>query len=277
MPVLISHVGDSFELFVPQPDTGPTVEFHSNGIHLAVPERDANHFRGSVLSSQYDALFDTDLWWLENPNDLGRSGCSDPLGASCSVPKFRVLQPELFGLRGFVSRLRGGVANDDREQLIARTSAYLRWGDGRAAVVVQLSPLVVAAYCDEMDAAILLRFPDAFVRRYGLKMHSPLVTANLHHRAPDGRIAPDITPGPKYFKRYTNVRPLIADFLAAEEDRVQARWKVIASEEYSRCRNFGDTTLRAGQPVRSGCPLVAGTPGVKPQINRVSTSGAMSG
>ncbi len=252
MRLVIAHVGDGFELSIPGPTTGPTIDFTSRGVELAVPEADADYFRGSVFSANYDALFAEDLWWMENPNDLGRSGCSDPLGASCSVAKFRRFHPELFGLRGFFSRLRGGMATDDREQILARTSAYLRWGDGRAATVVQLSPLIVAAYCDEMDAAILLGFPDAFINQYSLEGGTPLVTANLHHRTADGRIVADIAAGPRYCRRFTNVRPLIADFVAAEEGIVEARRRTIAAAEYARCREFGERARRQGNPSAPG-------------------------
>ena len=86
------------------------------------------------------------------------------------------------------------------------------------------------------------------------------MTANLHHRANDGRIVADIVPGPRYFRRFTNVRPLIADFLAAEEDVVRARREAITGAEYARCREFGESALCANQPIRSGRPLEAGTP-----------------
>ena len=260
VPVLISRCEGGYEFGVPGPKTGPVVEFASRGVALAVPVADADYFRDSVLSANYDALFEQDLWWMENPNDRGRSGCSHPLWASCSVAKFRQFHPEFFGWSGVFSRLRGGTSRDDRDQIIARTSAYLRWGDGRAAVVVQLSPLVVAAYCDEMDAVILLGFPAELIGQYGLKLWTPLVTANLHHCASSRQVVADITAGPKYCRRYTNVRPLIADFLTADDDIVHARWQAISPEEYSRCREFGERALRTGQPIRSGRPLEAATP-----------------
>jgi hypothetical protein len=260
--VLISREDGGTHFAPATPDVGPTLAFTSLGVRLAVLAHEADYFRGSVLSSHYEALFEIDMWWLENPNDRHRSGCSDPLGASCSPSKFRRLHPELFGLRGLVSGLLGGLSADDREQLLARTSAFLRWGDARAAVVLRTSPLLVASYCDEMDAVFLLRFPQFLVREHALEEHSRLVTTNLHRRS--DAFAPDIRPGPGYLKRYTNVRPLIADFLAAEDDLVNARRKVIAEREYRRCWELGQAALEREQPVRSGRPLEAAIPGRKP-------------
>jgi hypothetical protein len=260
LPVLVSRLDDGFEFRVPQRGDGRMIEFSSLGVRLAVLAREADYFRDSVLSCNHDCLFEGPLWWLEN-NDLGRSGCSDPLGASCCPRKFRRLHPELFGLRGLISCLLGGLVADDRDQIIARTSAYLRWGDGRAAMVMQTAPLVVAAYCDEMDAAVLLGFPKFLVGEHALEEGTRLVTANLHYRSEDGRFATDLTPGPAYPGRWTNVRPLIANFLAAEEKLVDARCRAISEREYRRCWDFGQRALRDGHPIRSGRPLEAATPG----------------
>jgi hypothetical protein len=261
LPVLVLKLPDGFRFTAVRPEGSEIVEFTSQGVRLGVLAGEADFFRGSVLSSYREALFGMERWWLENPNDPGVSGCSHPLGASCCPAKFRRLHPELFGWRGLAARLLGGLSADDRDQVLARTSAFLRWGDGRAAVVLGTSPLVVAAYDDEMDAAFLLRFPRSLVREYVLEEGMRLVTANLHYRADHGRIAPDITPGPNFRRRYTNVRPLVADFLAAEGDRLGARRRAIAEREYRRCEELGRRALRRGQPTRSGRPLEAAIPG----------------
>jgi hypothetical protein len=262
LPVLIVRKdGGSFAFIAAKPEWRPLRTFTSLGVRLAVFPKDADYFRGSVFSSNYDALFEEDIWWLENPNDPLRSGCSDPLGASCSLAKFRRLHPELFGLRGLVSGLLGKLSPADREQLVARTSAFLRWGDARAAVVLKAKPLLVASYCDEMDAVFLLRFPQFLVGQHAVEEGSRLVTTNLHRRG--DAMAPDILPGPRYLKRYTNVRPLIADFLAAEEDLVEKRRRAIDRREYERCWELGQAALERGQPVRSGRPLEAAIPGTR--------------
>ncbi len=263
-PVVISRLaGGGFRFDPASSADEPVAEFASRGVRLAVLDSESDYFHGAVLSWNYDSLFDRPIWWLSNPNDPARSMCSDPLHTSCSLPKFRELQPELFGARGLIARLRGKLSRDDRAQLVARTTGFLHVGDGRAAVVLRLSPLVVAAYCDEMDAAVLLRFPDSFVPRYRLSVGTPLVTANLHLPVANGAMAGDLVPGPRYTGRQANVRPLVADFLALEEDVVQARWKAISLEEYARCRGLGDDAMRAGQPIRSGRPLECGRPALR--------------
>ncbi len=261
LALLFRRDRSSWAITVADPEDASTLTFTSRGILLAVKTSDTGHFRGSVFSSHYEALFEQETWWLENPNDPGVSGCSDPLGASCCPARFARLHPELFGLRGLAGRLLGRLSLDDRGQLIARTSAFLRWGDGRAAVVLRKSPPVVATYCDEMDAVFLLRFPKYLTAQHDLEEGSRLVVANLHSRSKHGRIAADIHPGPGYTGRYTNVRPLVADFLAAEDHLVQARRRAIAEREYRRCAELGRLAVQAGQPLRSGRPLEAAIPG----------------
>jgi len=51
---------------------------------------------------------------------------------------------------------------------LAYLDDVLRLGDSRAAVVASVDPLVVSAYRDELDAVILVRFPDPLVKQYSL-------------------------------------------------------------------------------------------------------------
>jgi len=127
---------------------------------------------------------------------------------------------------------------------------------------MRTAPLLVAAYCDEMDAVMLLGFPGFLVSEYGLAKGTRLVTANLHWRGP-GKVASDIVPGPAYLGRYVNVRPLITDFLAAEDHLVESRRRAIAQREYHRCEEMGRRAVERGQPVRSGRPLEAAIPGTQ--------------
>jgi hypothetical protein len=261
LPVLVSRVDYGFEFRVPQRGGGRIIEFSSRGVRLAVLAREANYFRGSVLSCNHDGLYKSPLWWLSNPNDPLDSGSSDPLRASCCPRKFRRLHPELYGLRGLVSGLLGRLSADDRGQLIARTSDYLSFGDSRAALVLQTAPLVVGAYCDEMDATVLLRFPRFLAAEHHLEEGARLVTANVYRCAEEHEFPPDLVAGPDYTGRWTHVCPLIADFLAAEEDLVETRRRAISEREYRHCLDLGRRALRDGQPIRSGRPLEAATPG----------------
>ncbi len=62
LPVLVFIKDGDFAFGVAGPGLGPVVPFSSLGIRLAVLADEADHFRGSVLSCNHDALFKMDLW-----------------------------------------------------------------------------------------------------------------------------------------------------------------------------------------------------------------------
>ncbi|HEU5117799.1 MAG TPA: hypothetical protein VFT74_14325, partial [Isosphaeraceae bacterium] len=101
------------------------------------------------------------------------STASDPGGLTISDEKLRVLKPELYGFFRNLS-IRFGL---DWDQL-GYLREHLQNGDARAAVVVSVDPLRVAAYTDELDAVALLEFPPEFVEDYGLRVGSRLLTVN---------------------------------------------------------------------------------------------------
>jgi len=258
-PIVICKRDDGgWQIRIPTPDDRAALRLtYSHGECVAVRHSEIDYFRGSIISFNHDSLYGERIWWMSITDDTSPCGNSDPLGASCCPKKFSRLQPELFGCRGWIRQ--PFLSPADREALIARTSDFLHFGDSRAAIVLSQSPLIVAAYCDEMDASILLRFPSFLVEEYNLEIGSRLVTANLHSDEGD-RIASDISPGPNYRHQFNNLRPLIADFLARETDQVKARSRSIADAEYQRCMELGEKSLIARRPIRSGRPLETGQP-----------------
>ena len=78
----------------------------------------------------------------------------------------------------------GTSSNKDHptRELRERYAEHLLLGDSRAAVVVSTNPLMVTAYSDEMDAAILLRFPAFLVSKYALQVGTRLLTVNTYEQ-----------------------------------------------------------------------------------------------
>jgi hypothetical protein len=132
-----------------------------------------------------------------------------------------------------------------------QVAKQLKTGDSRAAMVVSVSPLMVAAYMDEMDCVVLLKFPDALVTQYGLKERARLLTVNFYDRDPG--MACDLCPGPKNTKRWTNFGPLIADFLTDDQQRLTMRKKQISDSEWQRTWTMGQEYLkRHSNQIRDG-------------------------
>ena len=131
-----------------------------------------------------------------------KTAASDPGRLSTSMEKLRRLQPELFGWRGWLVRHAWGSRTLNARQTIAMIAEHMNCGDSRAAVVAQVSPLVVAAYTDELDCVVLLSFPDELAGEYQLRVGSRLLTVNTYGKAK--RIASDLQEGPNALHRWTN-------------------------------------------------------------------------
>lgn len=109
-------------------------------------------------------------------------------------------------------------------------SVHLTRNDSRAALVVSVEPLLVAAYSTDLDCVAMLEFPSFLVAQYGLEVSSRLVTCNGYWVDPEEPI--DLRPGPGNTGDWTNFMPVIADFLTDEIDKVEARKAQISDEEW---------------------------------------------
>ena len=182
---------------------------------------------------------------------------TDPGQIRLSRNKLRVLRPDLYGLRG----LWQSILAYFRLGWPQRTyiEEQLECGDSRAAVVISTSPLLIAAYTDELDCVAMLRFPGEFVDQYQLSKGTRLLTVNCYGSLPD--YDPDLILGPKLIKRCTGFHPLIADFLTDDGERVEARKKQISEDEWQRALDMGtEYARRYPRVARDGRPVYSATP-----------------
>lgn len=155
-----------------------------------------------------------------------------------------------------LAELEPVLARDERS--VRGLARVLDVSDARAAVVVSTSPLLVAAWSDEMSNAVLMQFPDEFVERYKLSVGSRLLGVVMYwwlmFRSPDYALAPDLTPGRKRPETYVNFSSLIADFLT-EDKRALARAKAaITEEEWRQAAEFGKYLEQSSTLPRLGLP-----------------------
>ena len=80
--------------------------------------------------------------------------------------------------------------SDMRIDFVMRSLFY---GDTQPAVVVSTNPLLIAAYSDEMDAVVMLRFPNEFAEQYNLSVGTRLTTSNVYFNG--AAVADDIHVG----------------------------------------------------------------------------------
>jgi hypothetical protein len=136
---------------------------------------------------------------------------------------------------------------------------HMRLGDSRAAFVICIEPLIVAAYTDELDCVVLLTFPDWLVQEHKLEVGSRLLTVNTYGRGQ--RVAPDLVAGPRQLRRWVNFYPIIAEFVSDDSLRIAMRKAEIAEAEWVRCERMGSERLRQGpQRYRNGSPFWSAQP-----------------
>ncbi|MCM1133295.1 MAG: hypothetical protein NC340_07460 [Ruminococcus flavefaciens] len=100
-----------------------------------------------------------------------------------------------------------------------RINQYLLNGDTQPAVVASVDPLVISAYSSDMDAVLLLRFPQELVRMYQLEKGMKLVTTNIYFEG--DKVAKDIITGEGYTHDWVNYVPMIPLFLCDNEIAVR--------------------------------------------------------
>jgi len=99
---------------------------------------------------------------------------------------------------------------------------------------MSLSPLLIAAYTDDFDGVVILRFPPVFVERFGLAIGMRLLTVNTYFRLPE--LVADIILGPAELGQWQNFYPLIAEFRSDDGLRIERRKTEIAESEMAALR-----------------------------------------
>jgi hypothetical protein len=188
-----------------------------------------------------------------------KTAASDPGRLTLSPPMLRRLQPELFGVRSLFVRHAWGRRTLSARQTVDMIAEHLGCGDTRAALVAGTAPLIVAAYTDELDCVVLLRFPDWLTAEHKLKPGRRLLTVNTYGKGK--RTAPDLQEGSGALHQWTNYYPLIAEFLSADIDRMAARKQAIDTAEWHRAAKLAERLMRQPNPsVRDGRPLWSNRP-----------------
>lgn len=118
----------------------------------------------------------------------------------------------------------------------------LSYGDAQPAIVISENPFIIAAYSDEMDAVVLLRFPAVLAQTNEIKLHDKLISVNCYGKS--DKIAHDIFVGEKYAGYWTDFRPLIGDLLSDDTDRLNQHKNNIPYFMWEYVRVLGENYLR---------------------------------
>jgi hypothetical protein len=182
------------------------------------------------------------------------TAATDPGGIRLSRLRSRRLEPLASKMPNWTA---GRFANrDEFDQML---DEHMQLGDSRAACVMSVEPLLVAAYTDELDCVTLLGFPAWLVEEYRLKAGGRLLTVNTYTRGQ--HIAPDLAVGPRQLGRWVNFFPVIAEFVSDDLEQIAGRKAMITEEEWARCEYLGRASLRIHpNRRRNGSPFWSGQP-----------------
>ncbi len=121
-------------------------------------------------------------------------------------------------------------------------SRALCFGDTQPAVVVSTDPLLIAAYSDEMDAVVMLRFLNEFAELYNLSAGTRLTTSTVYSYG--ARVAEDIHVGENYSCQFADFIPIVQLFIGKNDDKIMQKtelfgeniWQTVSqkAEEYMR-------------------------------------------
>lgn len=125
-----------------------------------------------------------------------------------------------------------------------KLNEFMKFGDTQPAIVYSISPLLIAAYSDEMDAVLMLKFPEELAKQYKLTVGTRIVTSNVYVHKNQFGISEDIFIGENYLNRYRDFIPIVALFLSRNESFLknqtnlfnESTWQVVKEKasEYTK-------------------------------------------
>lgn len=182
---------------------------------------------------------------------------SSPGSVSISTKKLKILRPDLYG---FVALLTGIIKTiclgySEKSQI----AEHLIFGDCQPAIVMSRQPLIVAAYSEDIDCVVLLRFPDKYAEMYNLDVKSKLITINTYGKKEN--FQKDIIPGESCDYTWTLFNPFIAEFLTDDLNLLKQKKEQINNKLWDYIYNLAveyqilyPNVWRDGRPNYSAIP-----------------------
>lgn len=160
---------------------------------------------------------------------------SSPGGLSVSEKKLKILRPDLFGLKGRIEGIADSMKNGFDKR--TRIKEHMLYGDSQPAVVISRSPLIIAAYSEDIDCVVLLKFPEEYAEICNLEIKSKLISVNTYLRIEE--FQKDITPGPNCHNTWTGYIPIIAEFITDDIGALEKKKQEIDNETWEYVYKLG--------------------------------------
>lgn len=218
--------------------------WNSHGLFVCCHEADVEALQGTIFDYVRG-------YHVINPNHFtDETTATNPARLKLSHTRVEQLYPGLFP-----------AADDECEwedpvivrAAFATLEDHLWRGDARAAVVMSVAPLIVAAYSDELDCVAMVSFSRLVNELYSLSVGDHLVSVNSY---PVGaRRGADLSLGPRAMGNYVDFSPLIGDFVTDDQSRIAHLRAAIAQEEWNRSVALGEHRMEYALSARDGMPL----------------------
>ena len=144
--------------------------------------------------------------------------------------KVKFSYKKYYSFRNRINTTFGGRFHAD--MCIDGVTRALFYGDTQPALVVSVSPLTVAAYSDEIDGVLMLRFPDTFVEKYSLYPGMRLTTSNVYFRLE--QFPADIVIGENFCRRYNDFLPIVQLFIGKNDEKIKAKTALFSEDVWNR-------------------------------------------
>lgn len=202
-----------------------------------------------------DPLFNTPYDPMSSKTG-GGSFASRPGLIPLSQDRLRRFHPEIWAIKPWMVWLRRQYR--EHQLFLIHVGEHLRYGLAEPAIVVELDPLLIACYAEELDCVLHLMFVNAMpehptigqwypeglqeelIARHHLQVGSRLLALNTFQPIHEEGYAVDIIPGPIARGVYGNFAPYIAEFLTLDQQRVTERKRLVGEHEWQRCQELAD-------------------------------------
>lgn len=187
---------------------------------------------------------------------------SNPGWLRLSPRKLNAMHPELASPWAWAAHIIRERKTRGLSRAFWRThiEEHLMHGDSRAAIVVSIDPLRIAAYTDELDCVVLLKFDQSYVREYSLRVGSRLLTVNTYSSVERG-YASDIVLGECHGGNWGNYAPYIGEFLSDDVLVMEQRKASMSDDEWLRTTMLANEYRKTkGLIARDGRPMHCAKP-----------------
>jgi hypothetical protein len=155
------------------------------------------------------------------------SFASDSIGINIDVNKLKFLIPEIFNIS---EKIKYKFRNWGFKSDIEFIAEHVKNGDSQGAIVVSVNPLLIAAYNEDIDCIVMLKFEQKIQNKYNFKIEDKLLCVNAFGESDN--LQSDLIPGKNNLKIWQLVHPIIADLVSSDKIKLKKRKDEIGDNGY---------------------------------------------